>query len=112
MEQKLKAKPTIFQFKVMMSHALAILTRDLKPSLSFGVDWLSARFLKDAGPSIFPVIANIYNLSILSSTSPSQWRIGRITPLFKEDDPTDPSNYRLVSVFPCMGKLLEHVVHS
>ncbi len=35
-----------------------------------------------------------------------------ITPIFKEGQHSDPSNYRPIAILPCMGKLLERVAHT
>ena len=35
-----------------------------------------------------------------------------LPPLYKEGPATDPFNYRPISVLPCLGKILEKVVHS
>ena len=72
--------------------------RDLKPSHSCGMDGITARLLKEAGPSIYPVIQHIVNLSISHKCFPDCWKIGRITPLHKEGDTTIPGNFRPISV--------------
>ena len=37
---------------------------------------------------------------------------GPLTPIYKKGDPTDPGNYRGITVTPVLLKVLEHVVNS
>ena len=85
---------------------------DLRPSTSCGVDGLTSRLLKQAGPSIFKPLLHIINLSIEHGIFPDAWKIGCITPLFKESDASNPSNYRPISIFPCLGKVCERIIHT
>ena len=104
--------PQIMEFTELTNYDIAVLVRDLRPSTSCGVDGLNARIIKAAGPSIFPVLCHIFNLSLRSQKFPSSWKISCITPLSKDGDATDPSNYRPISVLPALGKLLERVAHT
>ena len=102
----------VFELSQLDDHDVAILIRDLKPSSSSGIDGLSARIIKEAGPSIVPVLKHIFNLSIAKSIFPDDWKVGCVTPLFKEGNPDDPSNYRPISLLPSLGKIMERVVHT
>ena len=39
-------------------------------------------------------------------------KIARVTPFFKGGDPSNISNYRLISVLPCFSKILERIMYS
>ena len=43
---------------------------------------------------------------------PDILKVGKITPIYKKDDPQLLDNYRLVSVLPIFGKLFEKVIYS
>ena len=47
-----------------------------------------------------------------SSQFPDSWKVARITPIFKEGDKTEKSNYRLISVLPVISKLFEKLVFN
>ena len=51
-------------------------------------------------------------LSLFQNYVHPDWKLGVVTPLFKEGDPTNPSNYRPISVLPSISKLLERLVHN
>ena len=43
-------------------------------------------------------------------TFPDQAKISSVTPAFKKDDKMDKTNYRPISVVPCLSKILEKVI--
>ena len=47
----------------------------------------------------------------LSTGVPSAWKISRVSPIFKEGDPPDTSNYRPISAIRTCMKIFEKVVH-
>ncbi len=104
--------PPVFELQMLELIDVAILVRDMKPSTSCGVDGLTSCILKACGPWIFPVLQHLFNCSILTRTFPACWKTAYITPLYKDGKKSDPSNYRPISVLPCIGKLMERIVHS
>ena len=43
---------------------------------------------------------------------PQQWKIGKVTPLYKQGPADDPNNYRPITVIPTVGKVLERLVYN
>ena len=41
---------------------------------------------------------------------PDSWKVARVTPIFKEGDKTEKSNYRPISVLPVISRLFEKLV--
>ncbi len=103
--------PPTMEFNEITDYDVAILIRDLKPSSSCGADGITARLLRAAGPSIYPIVRHLINRSIITRQFPRIWKIGCITPLYKDGDATNPSNYRPISILPTMGKITEKIVH-
>ena len=77
-----------------------------------GPDEVSTTLLKCCAPAIVDHLANIFNTSLKSGTVPDEWKVSRITPIFKKGNASLVSNYRPISLFSLVGKLLERVVHS
>ena len=50
---------------------------------------------------------SIANMMIHQSTFPDQAKISSVTPAFKKDDKMDKTNYRPISILPCLSKILE-----
>lgn len=40
------------------------------------------------------------------------WKLARVSPIFKKDDPTDPGNYPPVSLLSVPSKLLESEINT
>ena len=77
-----------------------------------GLDGISCRLLKEAAPVITTSLTYIINLSIRSGIFPDDWKIARVSPVFKEDVKSDPNNYRPISVLPIVSKLIERIVFN
>ena len=72
-------------------------------------DWveLMGKILKLPAPVIAETLTYVYNLCIDKSHFPIQLKQPRIIPVFKSGDPSQPSNYRPVSILPVLSKPLE-----
>ena len=77
-----------------------------------GIDQISARFLKDGTPVIAICLDNIINLSIKVDTFPSQCKITKITPLFRKVIKAEAKNYRPISLWPLILKVIEKSIHD
>ena len=51
-------------------------------------------------------------LCIETSQFPDSWKVARITPIFKDGDRAEKSNYRPISVLPVISKLFEKLVFN
>ena len=56
-------------------------------------------------------MAFIINKFLSSGIALDLWKISKVTPLYESDSKSDFSNYRPISVLPCLSKVLEQVVH-
>ena len=75
-----------------------------------GIEQLPHWFLRQAAPSICSPITHLFNLSLLTSTVPCQWKTSVITPVAKIKQPTQCSDYRPISISPILSRLLEKIV--
>ena len=58
-------------------------------------------------------MSHLFNLSLQTSTVPSQWKCAQITPIPKTKNPSTPSDYRPISVTSIISRQLEqHVVKN
>lgn len=80
--------------------------------------------LKGSGPDSIPPIfvlrcchllalplTLIFNRSLDDGTFPDVWKIARIVPVLKKNDPTDVKNYRPISLLSCIPKVFESLVN-
>ena len=104
---KNKAK---FHFKTIEVKDIRGAFAKVKTAKSFGTDNISSYFLKLALPIIENSLAFLFNTSIETSRFPDSWKVARITPIFKDGEKTDKSNYRPISVLPVISRLFEKLV--
>ena len=76
-----------------------------KTAKSFGTDNISSYFLKLALPFIENSLAMLFNISIGTSRFPDSQKVARVTPILKDGDKTDSSNYRPILVLPVISRL-------
>jgi len=70
-----------------------------------GDDHLPAELLKMSGPAGVAALCDLFNAILVAERTPSTWRKGTITSLYKRDDPTDCDNYRPITLLRSMDKL-------
>ena len=76
------------------------------------MDGISAKVLKIAAPVIAPLLALIFNQSISTGIFPSDWKIARVTPIFKTGAKHDMENYRPISVISIVPKIMEKLIYN
>ena len=68
--------------------------------------------LKDAAEAIVPTLMSLFNKSIETKTFPSVCKDAKVSAIFKCGDRKNPSDYRPISVFPVVSKILERAIHQ
>ena len=107
-------KPVSTTFNLQHTSATEVLKLlgKLSPNKATGLDNISCRLLKEAGPIIATSLTCIINKTIDTGLFPSQWKMAKVFPLYKKDDRTDAQNYRPISVLPAISKICERVVYD
>ena len=82
----------------------------LKNSKACGVDNIDTYILKLMVDDILPAVCHIVNLSLQQGIFPSKYKVAKIIPLLKKDDPLDPKNYRPVAILCILSKVIERAV--
>ena len=99
-----------FAFKSMHAEQIKEAIGMLKTSRSFGDDVISSYFLNLAMPFIEDSLVYIFNTSLEKSQFSDPWKISRVSPIFKDGEKTEKSNYRPISVLPVVSRLFEKLV--
>ena len=101
-----------FKLKEIDLPTLRTIMKKVKPSRSHGKDFIDSNSLKLAFPLVEDAVLHLVNLSILSSSYSSFWKIQLVLPLHKKKDPLNGENYRPVSHIIQVGKIVEYAVHQ
>jgi len=82
-------------------------TRGLKANSSAGPDGLPAEFFKNTSSSVVFPLSVIFNVSLQTGEIPEIWKLASVAPIFKKGSPSNPANYRPISLTCISCKLLE-----
>ena len=83
---------------------------DSEYSVITGPDQIPVKFIKLVANIIASPITHILNEYILRNYFPSAWKIARVSPIPKNDSPTNADHYRPISVLPALSKIYERLV--
>ena len=81
----------------------------LKPTAA-GLDGLPAWFMRLGAPVFSRPLADLFNLSICTSTVPTLWKRARICPVPKIANPKRPSDFRPISVTSVLSRITEKII--
>ncbi len=102
----------LFSFTRVDVPTVTKLLANINQSKSTGLDGINPRFLKICYDLIAEPITHIINASLMSGLIPLDWKVARVSPLYKDGSRNKILNYRPISVLPIMGKILERLVHE
>lgn len=77
-----------------------------------GLDEIPPCFLKDGARYIAKPLAHIINRSLASGIVPTEFKCGKVVPIYKSGNQTDIDNYRPITILPAISKVLEKCVYS
>lgn len=101
-----------FKLKPISEEKLITTIQSIKNTKSEGYDRISIEIIKKNTDHIKTNIRKIINKTIETGTIPNNMKITKITPVYKEGDPNDCSNYRPICLLPIINKILEKIVNE
>ena len=110
-EKILKYPNSKLKFNFVSEETVLKQLQNLDENKAACLDNLSGKFLKDGATVLAKPISQICNLSIKYSIFPSDCKIAKLKPLFKKASKTAPKNYRPISLFPLVSKIIQKVIH-
>ncbi|KAJ9510828.1 hypothetical protein QJQ45_027760 [Haematococcus lacustris] len=92
--------------------------REFNNDTAPGLDGLPAPFVKHARTIeegvttylLLPLLATWFHIMMRTGIIPAAWKVARISPLFKDTDPTDPNKYRMLAVSSVLYRLYANVL--
>lgn len=99
-----------FNFKNINTDIVNTIIDKLAPKSSTGYDGISTKLLKTIKNVILSPITIIVNQMLNTGIFPDNLKIARVNPVFKKDDESQFTNYRPISLLPCISKIFEKVI--
>ena len=86
--------------------------KNLKCNKSSGTDELRNEYLKSTEEILLPVWTLLFNHILDTGSIPSSWQVGKIVPIYKKRDTSEPSNYRAITIKSCLGTLFTQLLNT
>ena len=80
---------SIFNFTSITLQETIGALNEIKTKKSPGLDGISIRLLKDASNIVAGPLVNIFNVSLQRAIFPNDWKLAKVTPIFKEGNKAD-----------------------
>ena len=108
--QSSSSAPTINAFTITVQETLNALNK-LDTNKSCGPDLLPSKIIKFVAIIIAEPLTKLFNKSLQLGIYPTSWKNANVHPIFKKKgSPSDPTNYRPISLLPCLSKVFERIV--
>ena len=72
-----------------------------------GNDSIPISFVKSLCPFLLSVLCHLFNEIIRTQSFPALWKTAIVTPIPKTSNPTQPKDYRPISVLPAISKVFD-----
>ena len=79
-------------------------------SESCGPDQINPRLLKEGAVVLARLLCILFNRSLEESYFPTSWKFGNVSPIYKKDDRSLPSNYKPIILLNQVRKVMERCV--
>ena len=84
--------------------------KDINERKAAGLDKIPRKLLKIAAGIVAPSLTQILNKIISTSILPTDWKLTKVTPVFKKGKKDDMNNYRSISVISVAAKIFEKLI--
>ena len=88
------------------------LLENLEVKKATGLDNLLPKLLKLAVGILAPSLTFIFNQSLSSGIVPLEWKLAKVTPIFKKGKRQDVNGYRPISIIPVVVKVFERIIYD
>ena len=107
-----KTSDRVFSFERINVQEVVTLVKGIDGGKATGLDNIPCKLLKITADVVAPSLTCIFNQSLLTGIYPSDWKLAKVTPIFKNGSKSDLNNYRPISVIPAVAKIFEKIIYN
>lgn len=111
-ESYLKPTDKTFSLKAPSVTAVVKLLLEINVRKATGLDGIPCKLLKLAASIVGPSLSGIFKCSIETTIFPNEWKLAKVSPVFKKGSKDDLNNYRPISVTSVVSKIFERLVYN
>ena len=97
-----------FHLKTPSLDVVFNLLRNIDEKKATGLDMIPSKLLKMAASIVTPSLTAIFTKSIITRIYPTEWKMARVTPVFKKSEKSDLNKYRPISVIRLSRRFLKN----
>ena len=101
-----------FSLSPLTLSELRAIVYSVNASSACGEDGICIRMVRMSFDAIGDVLLHLVNSSISLSDVPQSWKHSLVHPIHKAGDPSNPSNFRPISIVPVISKIVERAIHQ
>ena len=103
---------TRFKFMEISASNIVKVIKKLISGKATGLDGIPNKALKDSAELIASSLSDLLNFSVGTKTYPDDFKVAKVTPIFKTGDEDDVNNYRPISIIPTIARVYEKLICS
>ena len=109
----MKDPDRVFSFERIKVQEVVTSVKGIDGGKATGLDNIPCKQLKIVADDVAPSLTCIFNRSLLTGIYPSDWKLAKVTPIFKNGSKTDLNNYRPIFVIPVLWpKSLKKIIYD
>ncbi|CAB4032180.1 Hypothetical predicted protein [Paramuricea clavata] len=103
---------SVFSFEEIGLSTVNCLLKTINANKATGPDKIPGRLLKIAADILSPSLTRIFNRSLSMGIYPTDWKMAKVLPIFKNGEKCDLSNYRPISIISAVAKVFGRTVYD
>ena len=109
---KIDKANTRFEFMEISASNIVRVIKKLISGKATGLDGIPNRALKDSAELISSSLGDLFHFSVGTKTYPDDFKVAKVTPIFKSGDKDDVNNYRPISIIPTISRVFEKLIYN
>ena len=101
-----------FSLKIVNPNKVYRTLSKLKNGKLTGIDSIPNQALKVSKDVVINSLTDIFNAGIKHKVFPHDFKVGRVTPIFKAGEKEELNNYWLITVLPITARIFEKLIYE